>query len=254
MGFEEFEPIYAEPKVEWSRSSDSVSVPLRRFLMRIFAPDYYNLKIQVTDYHLHTLETVKSVLQLEDMRDSIGIGGSWSDFVDYIVASFKSEDVKLVLEKNSDPDGPLHAKLVAQKSKGMPVISISLTKLVDSAANDAMENMSFGLFRAFKFVQNLVVQEQGRTSQLTKAISVEEEDSGSIQSQLKKRQKLQKMNSLDKTGASVFPSNNGSRDSPDKQSAQDPVSKKVANRVVPAYRRAKVRGALLQDTEDDKDN
>lgn len=53
---------------------------------------------------------------------------------------------------------PMHAKLIAQKSKGMPLISISLEKLVDSAANDAMENMSFGLFKAFKLLQNLVLQ------------------------------------------------------------------------------------------------
>ncbi|KAG8643018.1 hypothetical protein MANES_12G157300v8 [Manihot esculenta] len=199
MGFEAFEPIYGEPKVEWAKTSDSDSVPLRRFLMQIFAPDYYNLKIQVTDYHSNTFASVKSIMQLEDMRDSIGIGGSWSDFVDYFVASVKSEDVKLVLEKHS------HA------------------------------------------------YEQGCTSQLTKVTAIEKDDSGTIHSQLEKRQKLQKTNSSDKTGA-FAPSNNGSSNSPDKQSARDPVSKKVANRVVPAYRRAKVRGALLQDTEDDKDN
>ncbi|KAG8643014.1 uncharacterized protein LOC110628149 isoform X2 [Manihot esculenta] len=253
MGFEAFEPIYGEPKVEWAKTSDSDSVPLRRFLMQIFAPDYYNLKIQVTDYHSNTFASVKSIMQLEDMRDSIGIGGSWSDFVDYFVASVKSEDVKLVLEKHSHAYDPMHAKLIAQKSKGMPLISISLAKLVDSAANGAMENMSFELFKAFKLLQNLVLQEQGCTSQLTKVTAIEKDDSGTIHSQLEKRQKLQKTNSSDKTGA-FAPSNNGSSNSPDKQSARDPVSKKVANRVVPAYRRAKVRGALLQDTEDDKDN
>ena len=38
-------------------------------------------------------------------RDIIGIGGSWSEFVDYFVASLKSEDLKLVLEANSSSDG-----------------------------------------------------------------------------------------------------------------------------------------------------
>jgi hypothetical protein len=51
-----------------------------------------------------------------------------------------------------------YAKLVAQKSKGMPLISISLTKLLDNAARDAMANMSFGLFKAFKRTKNLVLQ------------------------------------------------------------------------------------------------
>ncbi|XP_037491261.1 uncharacterized protein LOC119369058 [Jatropha curcas] len=157
MVFEEFEHIYGEPKAEWANKSNSESVPLRRFLMHVFAPDYYHLKIHVTDYHSNTFEAVKSVMQLEDMRDTIGVGGSWSEFVDYIIASVKSEDVKLVLEKNPD-SGLASAKLVAQKSKGMPVISFSMTNLVDSAANDAMENISFGLFKALKCMQNLTVQ------------------------------------------------------------------------------------------------
>lgn len=34
-------------------------------------------------------------------RDVTGIGGSWSDFLDYVLASIKSDDVKLVLEGDS---------------------------------------------------------------------------------------------------------------------------------------------------------
>ncbi|XP_073266385.1 uncharacterized protein [Populus alba] len=48
-------------------------------LMRIFAPDYNHLKIQVTDYHSNTFEDPKSVMQLDDLRDCIGIGGSWTE-------------------------------------------------------------------------------------------------------------------------------------------------------------------------------
>lgn len=38
-------------------------------------------------------------------RDIVGIGGSWSEFVDYLIASLKSPDLKLVLEANSTSDG-----------------------------------------------------------------------------------------------------------------------------------------------------
>lgn len=38
-------------------------------------------------------------------RDAIGIGGSWSEFVDYMVASIESEEVKLVIEGNLDSNG-----------------------------------------------------------------------------------------------------------------------------------------------------
>lgn len=37
--------------------------------------------------------------------DIIGIGGSWSEFANYFVNSLKSEDLKLVLEPNSNSDG-----------------------------------------------------------------------------------------------------------------------------------------------------
>jgi hypothetical protein len=54
--------------------------------------------------------------------------------------------------------GTAYAKLVAQKSKGMPLISISLTKLVDSAASEAMANLSLELFKAFKNVRYSLVE------------------------------------------------------------------------------------------------
>ncbi|KAJ6397832.1 hypothetical protein OIU77_018778 [Salix suchowensis] len=217
------------------------------------------LKFRVTDYHSNTFEAIKSAMQLDDMRDS--------------------EDVKLVLEKLSNSDDVAYAKLVAQKSKGMPLISISLTKLLDNAARDCMANMSFGLFKAFKCMKNLVVQEKEHSLQLTKnyisrkgmllitdiidygftvmifeLYLCEDERSENIQRQLGKRQKLEKMNSSDKLDVSGPPASNGAQNSPDKLAGRDPASTKVTNRVVPAFRRAKVRGALLQDIEDDKDN
>lgn len=177
------------------------------------------------------------------------------EFVEYVTASIKSEELKLVLEGHSNSDGAAHAKLVAQKSKGMPLISISLTKLVGSAASEVMANLSLELFKAFKNEQTSLIEEKERTRQLTKMISDEKERSESMQSQLElysNRRKLQKMNATDKADVSAL-SNNGLQNSPDKQTARGAGSTKVANRVVPTYRRAKVRGVLLQDTEDDKD-
>lgn len=254
MGFEGFEPIFGEPKVEWAAAQDSL--PLLSFLFHARAPDPSHLRIHVTDFHSNTWEAVRSVVQLEDMRDNIGIGGSWSDFVDYIRTSIKSQELKLVMEGHSNSDGAAYAKLVAQKSKGMPLISISLTKLVDSAASEAMANLSLELFKAFKNVRYSLVEEQERSLQLTKVISAEKERNESMQSQLElysKRQKLQKMNASDKADVSAPIMSNGLQNSPGKLTARDTGSTKVANRVVPTYRRAKVRGVLLQDTEDDKD-
>ncbi|KAF9609093.1 hypothetical protein IFM89_013347 [Coptis chinensis] len=63
--------------------------------------------------------------EFEDMSDDMGVGGWWSEFVDYDIESLKSDNVKLVVgsakSKNSDADhGAKLAKLIAHKSKGMP--------------------------------------------------------------------------------------------------------------------------------------
>lgn len=52
--------------------------------------------------------------------------------------------------------GAAHAKLVAQKGKGMPRITISLSKLVDTAATEAMANLSLELYRTLTNVHNLL--------------------------------------------------------------------------------------------------
>jgi hypothetical protein len=49
--------------------------------------------------------------------------------------------------------GVSSAKLIAQKSKGMPLITIPLTKLVDSGASEAVSNLSLSLFKAFKSIK-----------------------------------------------------------------------------------------------------
>ncbi|XVF17006.1 hypothetical protein REPUB_Repub10bG0079600 [Reevesia pubescens] len=223
---EELEPIFGEPKVECAGSCSGQS---SGFLFYVHSPDSSHIRIYVSDFRDSTWESVRSILQLEDMRDSVGIGGSWSDFIHYLVASIKSHDVKLLFEAPPYSIDTKSAKLVAQKSKGMPRISFSLTKLT----------------------------EQDRCLQLTKVISAEKEKNESIQSQLEpnsKRHKLQKtMNSLDKADVSAPLMTNG-QNSPDKQAVLDPGPTKVTKRVVPAYRRAKVRGVILQDTENDKDS
>ncbi|PON33766.1 U2 small nuclear ribonucleoprotein auxiliary factor-like protein [Parasponia andersonii] len=254
MGFEDLEPVFGEARVEWVSKQ---SGPSDRFLFHVHAPDPSRLTIHITDFHSNsTWEAVRSVMQLEDMRDDLGIGGSWSEFMDYVLASFKSRDVKLILDGHSESDnGPAYAKLVAQKTKGMPVISIPLTKLTGSAASAAIANLSLQLFKAFKSTHELYVEgEQDRSIRLTKMISAERERSESIQSQLEqysKRQKLQKTNSSDNAGVSSLLNN--ALQSPEKQAARDTGSTKVASRVVPAHRRARVRGVLLQDTEDNED-
>ncbi|KAK2384877.1 U2 small nuclear ribonucleoprotein auxiliary factor protein [Trifolium repens] len=241
MAFQDFEPIFAEPKLEWKPHTSSSS--LRPFLFHAYAPHSSHLIIHVTDFHSDTWEANLSVSLLEDIRDIIGIGGSWSEFADYFVNSLKSEDLKLVLETDSNSDGVSSAKLIAQKSKGMPLITIPLTKLVDSGASEAVSNLSLSLFKAFKSIKCSLGDVHERSLQLTNVMTAEKERNETIQ--LDRRQKFQKISDSEKAGGS----NNGVQNSPDKQTARDKGTAKVKNRAMPAYRRAKVRGALLRDSD-----
>lgn len=180
------------------------------------------------------------------MRDSIGIGGSWSEFIDYFVASIKSEDVKLVLHGQSDSGGATSAKLVAQKAKGMPLIFVALVKLVDFAAREVIGNLSMQLFMAFKNTQTSLAEERERYLQFTKLVTAEKEKNESIKNKLESFSKRQKL-----PITSALAMSDASNPSTEKEVAQDASSTRVTNRVVPAHRRSKVRGVLLQNPEDE---
>lgn len=252
MGFDEMEPIFGRINAEWSAPHKT---PLKPFLFHVHGlpSDPSTLHVCATDFHSNTWHALKSVQDLEDMRDRTGIGGSWSDFVDYLIAAVKSEDVKLVMDGQSKVGGAAHAKLVAQKAKGMPRIAISLSKLVDTAATDAMANLSLELYKTFTNVHNLFKAEQQRCCELTNVLSEEKEKNETAQKQLdallySNRQKMQK---ITENTASDTATGSSSLESPVKQAGQLP-STKVSNRVVPAHRRARVRGVLLHDTEDER--
>ncbi|GMP26406.1 hypothetical protein CsSME_00002852 [Camellia sinensis var. sinensis] len=102
MGFDDFEPIFGQAKAEWSTPN---SPPLRPFLFNVHVSGSSCLKVHVSDFYSNTFEAVRSIEQLEDLRDMIGIGGSWCEFMDYLVASIKSDDVKLILDGQPRADG-----------------------------------------------------------------------------------------------------------------------------------------------------
>ncbi|KAL3528135.1 hypothetical protein ACH5RR_012791 [Cinchona calisaya] len=252
MGFEEMEPLFGQLKAEWSATHRTSPLETFLFLVGVLPNDPSTLHIQVSDFHSNTWEALMSHNQLEDMRDSIGIGGPWSDFVEYVIASIKSDNLKLAMEGETKSEGAAYAKLIAQKAKGMPLVSISLVKLVEADASEAMANFSLELYKAYKNMHISLINEQKRSCQLTKIIAAEQEKNETLQKQLdtilfSKKKKFEKMSENTSDGVSI----RSSQDSPDKQAAQTTASTKVTNRVVPAYRRAKVRGVLLQDSEDD---
>ncbi|CAA3025540.1 Hypothetical predicted protein [Olea europaea subsp. europaea] len=246
MDFCDMTPIFGEVEAVWSAPS---TTPLEPFLFRVHGlqNDPSGLRIIVTDFQSNTFEAIRTRHQLEDMKDNIGIGGNWSEFVDYIRASVKSEDVKLILEGQSESGGASHAKLIAQKGKGMPRMSVSLAKLSDVVASQAMASLSMELYKEYKNVHKSLVKEQERSFNLTVVVAAEREKNESLQNMLSRKNKSQKMDTENSDSKSA----SSPQDASDKQITQNQNSTKAPNRVVPAHRRAKVRGAVLVDIEDD---
>ncbi|KAK9135032.1 hypothetical protein Syun_014362 [Stephania yunnanensis] len=271
-GFGGLEPIFGE-----AANAQSGSHP---FLFHVHALDASRIRIHVTDFHSHTWEALLSVQQLEELRDNIGIGGSWSEFLDYFISSLKSDTVKLVVVKKrpgemvdnhsvseAGSSDETIARLTAHKSKGMPLLSISLERLMNSSANDAMSNLSLELFKAFKSRCNGTIKEDGSLDKLSKKFSTEQSYSsnetqekdvriqnGPDVSPLSKKQTIPKFDLSDKVlhaGKKLDSVSVSAMDySLDNQSIPDSSPSKVSKRrTAPAYRRAKVRGAILDDNE-----
>ncbi|CAO2827695.1 unnamed protein product [Amaranthus hypochondriacus] len=253
MGFdlEDFKPIFGEAKPELKHSStsngDGVEELNNTYIYRVFADNSRsNLVFHVTNFRTYTWEARRSLHQLDDLRDSIGLGGSWSEFINYVTSSLKAKDVKIVLDWQ--PKLKVEsAKLVARKAKGMPLMSISLTKLGPAAADEAVANLSLQLYRAYDILQNIFEKEQESCSQITQLGFAEKEKRQAFK---RKASETGNIASLNSDISSVTPALN----SLDKHPTSEDQSTKVAQRVVPAYRRAKVRGVVLHDPEEDEPN
>ncbi|KAL3844763.1 hypothetical protein ACJIZ3_002166 [Penstemon smallii] len=261
MKFGEMLPVFGKVTAEWlAPNSTQLDEPFL-FLAPISTPTHF---------------TPSNRAWSSKTWDDIGIGGSWSEFVDYMITSLGSSDVKLIME-GSEAGGASRAKLVAQKAKGMPRISIPLPKLVGAVASEAMARLSLELYTDYKNVKTSLIEEKERKFQLTKTVAAEQEKNDILQKQLDmvlysrkpKSQKISDAENSDSTSIMVSqgsPGNNHIRllstalrlfsDTleADKQAAHNIGSTKVANRVVPAHRRTKVRGVVLEDTEDGSQN
>ncbi|XP_026666248.1 uncharacterized protein LOC120103797 isoform X2 [Phoenix dactylifera] len=264
-GFEGFEPIFLETKADWEQ--ENAGADRRPFLIYVYALDSSRLDIIATDYHFHTWERVVTVPELEDLRDDIGIGGTWSDFVEYLISSLSVGDVKLIMSGQLTSDsGAAHAKLIALKSKGLPRISFSLNRVINSSANDVMADLALSLFKACKKKQNEVVKERDHSTRLMGILSSERERNDSLQKQLDalsflSKRKAPKSKTSDKPSIASDTLNNYDtmlasemQESSEMPSVKDSQSVKISRRAAPVSRRAKVRGVSLQDTGDIDDH
>ncbi|KAJ4783268.1 U2 small nuclear ribonucleoprotein auxiliary factor-like protein [Rhynchospora pubera] len=278
-GFANFDPIFGEAKSELHEEPASSS-SFRPILFQAYAIDLSRLRILASDFFSLSWGRLLTVSDLEDLRDDIGIGGSWSDFVDYLKSALSTGEVKIV---SSDSD----AKLVAFKSKGLPRITFPLEKLEGPAVSDANATFSVSLFQAYKNKQKDCLKEQERSSQLMGLLSSEREKNEILQKQIdslsflsKRKVSKPKIHDTSASTSIQLPTDTVNNSIPSQAQIVEPITvgtfckkmlkvdgqsscaigrgkqpPKVTKRLAPVSRRARVRGVSLKSTaEDDEDN
>ncbi|KAL6651688.1 hypothetical protein ACP70R_010613 [Stipagrostis hirtigluma subsp. patula] len=236
----------------------------RPVLFHAHVEAYGPLRVVATDLHSLAWHRSLALSDLHDLQDDVGIAGSWSDFLAYLHSSLSSGQVKLLIPPAAAPDsGPDLANLVATKAKGLPRITISLDRVAASALNDVIANFSLALYAAYKTRQEQAATEQERVAQLMESLSSEREKNEVMQKQLEALSFLDKRKATKpKLVADQIPSisdvapESGQVIVPVQQQTSVASPSKVPNtkatkRVAPMSRRARVRGAMLQDTEEE---
>uniref|UniRef100_J3M325 Uncharacterized protein n=1 Tax=Oryza brachyantha TaxID=4533 RepID=J3M325_ORYBR len=231
--------------------------PLRPLLFHAHS-QALSLRLVATDLHSLAWDRSLSVSDIDDLRDDVGIGGSWSDFLEYLKSCLSSGEVKLLFAANTALD---RVNLVATKAKGLPRITISLHRVTASAVNDVIANFSLSLYAAYRTTQDHASRERERASQLMESLSSEKEKNEIMQKQLEALSFLDKRKATKpKLVANQFPGVSGVAQGSDQvivpAEQQMPVVSpiklppaKATKRIAPVSRRAR-RGALLQDTEE----
>ncbi|XP_006653090.2 uncharacterized protein LOC102713267 [Oryza brachyantha] len=242
--------------------------PLRPLLFHAHS-QALSLRLVATDLHSLAWDRSLSVSDIDDLRDDVGIGGSWSDFLEYLKSCLSSGEVKLLFAASPAPhhhnlpsDTALdRVNLVATKAKGLPRITISLHRVTASAVNDVIANFSLSLYAAYRTTQDHASRERERASQLMESLSSEKEKNEIMQKQLEALSFLDKRKATKpKLVANQFPGVSGVAQGSDQvivpAEQQMPVVSpiklppaKATKRIAPVSRRAR-RGALLQDTEE----
>lgn len=267
LNLQRFHSVYGQAE---GSLEEAIPCALLPFVFYLHSKDGQSLRLQITDFHSNTWQTIRTPELLEDLRDQVGIGGSWDEFLQYIRDAFASENVKFILggpASSIGGHGATTARVVAQKSKGMPRVSLSLEKLAGSSAEDAMGLITVTLLKAFKHQSDALETEQRAISQLKESLAAAKEETRMLQQHVdaaayrgkKKGRVGASQFSADATDASFsqFDAKNGAAQATSGPTTEDSKSKttgRVAllrNKVHLAHaKRAKQRGSRLADADD----
>lgn len=201
--FEGFEPIFgaAEGQLVCATSGEALT-----FLFYLREGGSEHLVIHVTDFHANTWYAELSTEFLEDLKDEIGIGGPWEEFVQYVRAVFLSPNVKIHLKGSPSAmvhEGATSAILSGQKAERNPKLRFRLTKLHGTAASDAMGSISVEMFKVFRSQAASLSSEAALTTQMSTAYMQEKARADILQEKLdglsftKKKNRFRSILSID---------------------------------------------------------
>jgi len=254
--------VFGEARPE-NGDHDADALPRRPVLFHAHAHSQGPLRVVATDLRSLAWHCSLDLDDLQDLQDDVGIGGSCSDFLDYLFSSFSSAQAKLVFPASQGADT---AQLVATKAKGLPRITISLHPVDTSALKDVIADFSLALYASYKTKQEHASREQERVSRLMESLASERQKKNEVmQKQLEALSFLDKRKATKpKVVADQVPSVSGAPLSSDQvivpaqqQTSVASPSKvppaKATKRVAHVSRRTRVRGALLQDADENDD-
>ncbi|KAG0621416.1 hypothetical protein M758_3G018200 [Ceratodon purpureus] len=184
--FEGFEPIFgaAQGQLETATSHGPAQLP---FLLCLRASDSDHLVIHVTDFHANTWCANMSTEFLDDLKEDVGIGGEWEDFVRYVRAVFVSDNVKIHLRGSPSVminEGATSATLSGQKAERSPKLRFVLTKLQGKEASDVMGSISVEMFKVFRSQAASLSSESARAIQMSTAYMQEKARADLLQEKL----------------------------------------------------------------------
>ncbi|XP_024534084.1 uncharacterized protein LOC9638243 [Selaginella moellendorffii] len=240
------EPVFgvASGKVEGRESS--AFLPLA---FRLRARDARTLDFVVSDFHDNTWEATRSIQQLEDLRDEVGIGGAWSEFVSYIGAAFSSGNVTLVLGGPASAlagRGATSGRIVALKAKGMPRVSIGLVRATD--ASDRMADIAVDACSSWRSLLKSLANEKAEAARCRMELEAEKLKTSMLEEKLDEMNpggKKKKANSKELAMASQSSSGTNQATGGEVERTKAKTKRKVA----PISSRSKRKGAKLEDDD-----
>ncbi|CAM6120634.1 unnamed protein product [Calypogeia fissa] len=263
---EAWEALFGEAKGEvessgiTSSSRSGVQGEFLPFLFSLSQKDAHHLRLSVSDFHSQTWQGDFSVQELQDIRDDVGIGEILDDLLSYLKSAFSSENVRFLLK---ELDQSTAGRLVSQKVRGTPFVSLSVKSLEGSVADEAKGAIAMGNFRAFKALSSSLASEKAQVAALKGALTTEKAKAEKLHNQIDASNLSFRSRRLNRNHSPLFATQQEPQEALPlpatvsgalKDGTEMAVPKASGNKsrvhVAPPSRRVKQRGTVIKESTD----